>query len=82
MELLNVDYIFNKFLTDENNEKYSNSNKLLSSESNNVMLIQKKLELMKYCYLFIFSGEKTILQPEDSKKPLSLSKEEIGRHSW
>merc|ERR1712032_426784 len=25
---------------------------------------------------------KTILQPEDSKKPLKLSKEEIGRHSW
>lgn len=25
---------------------------------------------------------RTILHPEDSKKPLKLSKEEIGRHSW
>ncbi len=27
-------------------------------------------------------NENTVLQPVDSKKPLALSKEEIGRHTW
>jgi len=58
------------------------ADKSIFHEDDNDNFLTGKTKLNKVNEVNELNQNHTILQPEDSKKPLKLSKEELGRHTW
>lgn len=75
MEIIKIDeFIFHMLENDNNKEGFLGGNNQNNQNNQNKQNKQNKINLS--------SNERTILKTDDSSKPLSLSKEELGRHSW
>ncbi len=76
LDLIHADSLIQRLLE---NETFYSSNK--SSMLNSAFLTNSNHNTDKISDSNT-NSKHTVLQPEDSKKPLKLSREELGRHSW